>query len=172
MSPVILFATISANANQIVQKDAASIQVLAGLAPIFRFNVAQEAPQPTPTPAPIPEGPGQSQQPPVSTDAILNQAGELKDGDSVLASDGSLYDEYTFEGKKDQQVTVLLESGDFDPYLAIFTPDNKLLEEHDDISEKDPNARITVTLPSDGKYRVIVNSYDEKGRGKYQLKVQ
>ena len=83
-----------------------------------------------------------------------------------------MYDEYSFEGKQGQEVTISLDSSEFDTYLAIFTPDNKLLEEHDDISQSNSNSQITVTLPSDGTYRVIVNSYDDKGRGKYNLTIK
>ncbi len=107
-----------------------------------------------------------------TSELILNEQGELGEGDSVLASDNSLYDEFTFDGTEGQEITITLESSEFDTYLAIFTPDNKLLEEHDDISQNDSNSQITVTLPAAGTYRVIVNSYDDKGKGKYLLKVK
>ena len=157
--------------------------------------VAQESPAPTATPSPSPEptasptpeatptpepsvptptptpSPAESPTPqPGAT--LLNQQGELQTGDSVLASDGSLYDEYTFDGKEGQQITITLESSEFDTYLAVFTPDNKLLQEHDDINQNNPNSQITVTLPASGTYRVIVNAYDSQGKGKYLLKVQ
>lgn len=125
-------------------------------------NRTSPTPSPTPAPAEAPE----------SSNFILNEQGELGEGDSVLASDSSLYDEYSFEGKQGQEVTISLDSSEFDTYLAIFTPDNKLLEEHDDISQSNSNSQITVTLPSDGTYRVIVNSYDDKGRGKYNLTIK
>ncbi|WRH68598.1 MAG: PPC domain-containing protein [Planktothrix sp. GU0601_MAG3] len=97
---------------------------------------------------------------------------KLKEGDQVLASDKSLYDEYTFEGKEGQQITISLESSEFDAYLALFNSDNELLQEHDDISQTNSNAEITITLPKTGTYRVIVNAYDSKGRGKYLLKIK
>jgi hypothetical protein len=102
----------------------------------------------------------------------LETEGELKEGDQVLASDGSLYDEHTFEGKEGQQITISLESSEFDPYLALFNSENELLQEHDDISQTNANAEITITLPKTGTYRVIVNAYDSKGKGKYLLKVK
>ena len=151
--------------------------------------LAQETPSPEPAPEPAPETPSPKPSPtpsptpspsptpapaeaPESSNFILNEQGELGEGDSVLASDSSLYDEYSFEGKQGQEVTISLDSSEFDTYLAIFTPDNKLLEEHDDISQSNSNSQITVTLPSDGTYRVIVNSYDDKGRGKYNLTIK
>ncbi|OIP71366.1 MAG: hypothetical protein AUK43_06290 [Oscillatoriales cyanobacterium CG2_30_40_61] len=125
--------------------------------------VAQETPSPEPQETPVPSTP---------TPLILETEGELKEGDQVLASDGSLYDEHTFEGKEGQQITISLESSEFDPYLALFNSENELLQEHDDISQTNSNAEITITLPKTGTYRVIVNAYDSKGKGKYLLKVK
>lgn len=156
---------------------------------LYQQAVAQETPTPTsspspeptasPTPeatsSPEPSAPAASPSPSPSVQEgsmLLNEPGELQNGDSVLASDGSLYDEYTFDGKEGQQITITLESSDFDTYLAVFTPDNKLLQEHDDINQNNSNSEITVTLPASGTYRVIVNAYDSKGKGKYLLKVQ
>jgi len=126
-----------------------------------------ETPTPTPTPEPSPEA-----TPPAPSPTLLDEKGELKDGDQVLSSDQSLYDEYTFDGKQGQQITISLESSEFDTYLAVFTPDNELLQEHDDIDQNNSNSQITVTLPKTGTYRIIVNAYDSKGKGKYLLKVQ
>ncbi|SKB12374.1 conserved hypothetical protein [Planktothrix sp. PCC 11201] len=130
-----------------------------------------EPPTPSPTTPPSPE-PAPKPTPPASAPLLLEKQGELKEGDQVLASDKSLYDEYTFEGKEGQQITILLESSEFDAYLALFNSDNELLQEHDDISQTNSNAEITITLPKTGTYRVIVNAYDSKGKGKYLLKIK
>ena len=127
--------------------------------------VPQETPSPTATPSPVP-----SPEPP--TPLLLEKQGELKEGDTFLASDQSLYDEYTFEGKEGQQITISLESSAFDTYVALFNSDNELLQEHDDISQTNSNSEITITLPKTGTYRVIVNAYDSKGKGKYLLKIK
>ncbi|WP_287324763.1 pre-peptidase C-terminal domain-containing protein [Okeania sp. SIO1F9] len=102
---------------------------------------------------------------------ILQLEGTLSDGDLVLPSDESIYDEHTFEGTTGQVVTVILESPDFDTYLAVFSPTGELLGEHDDVSQKNTNSQLTITLTVTGKYRVIVNSYDKTGRGQYNLQV-
>ncbi|NEQ40378.1 MAG: hypothetical protein F6K40_30760 [Okeania sp. SIO3I5] len=102
---------------------------------------------------------------------ILEQEGTLSDDDLVLPSDESIYDEHTFEGTESQVVSITLESSDFDTYLAVFSPTNELLGEHDDINKKNTNSQLTITLPVTGKYRVIVNSYDKTGRGEYNLQV-
>ena len=124
-----------------------------------------ETPSPSPVPSPVPT-------PPASAPLLLEEQGELKEGDQVLASDKSLYDQYTFEGKEGQQITISLESSEFDAYLALFNSENELLQEHDDISQTNANAEITITLPKTGTYRVIVNAYDSKGRVKYLLKIK
>lgn len=103
--------------------------------------------------------------------SILNEEGTLDSSDSVLESDGSLYDEYTFEGRKGQQVSIRLESSDFDPYVAVFGPNGSLVGENDDTSESNNNSFLRVVLPEDGSYRILVNAYDSKGRGDYLLRV-
>ena len=124
------------------------------------------SPPATPKPPTIPSPPAIP-----SGQMLLDKQGELITGDKILPTDNSLYDEYTFEGKKDQKITIKAESKDFDTYLAIFTPAGDLLAEHDDISEQDSNSAISVTLPADGTYRLIINAYDKDGKGKYTLRV-
>ncbi len=143
----------------------------------------EESPSPeiTPTPEVTPllentptseESPSPETTPPTQEQkVILQQEGTLSDGDLVLPSDESIYDEHTFEGTEGQVVTVTLESPDFDTYLAVFSPTGELLGEHDDINQKNTNSQLTITLTVTGRYRVIVNSYDKTGRGEYNLQV-
>ena len=130
----------------------------------------EETPSPETLP-PTPE-PSTETKTPEPSSMLLNEAGVLETGDKILSSDQSLYDEYTFNGQQGQQITISLESSEFDTYLAVFTPDNELLQEHDDIDQNNSNSQITMTLPKTGTYRVIVNAYDSKGKGKYLIKVQ
>lgn len=102
---------------------------------------------------------------------ILEEQGSLDDGDTVLQSDGSLYDEYTFVGQAGQQVVVTLESNAFDTYLIVLDPTGNALDQNDDISEENFNSELALTLPSDGTYTVIANSYDSTGRGAYTLTI-
>ncbi|MEG4284960.1 trypsin-like peptidase domain-containing protein [Microcoleus sp. A006_D1] len=104
--------------------------------------------------------------------AILQEEGALVAGGPVLPSDNSLYREYTFEGRSGQSVTISLESTDFDPYVAIFGPNGRLLGENDDASASTKNAFLNVTLPATGRYRIVVNAYDASGRGRYTLTVR
>jgi serine protease Do len=102
----------------------------------------------------------------------LQEEGALVAGAAVLPSDNSLYREYTFEGRAGQSVAISLESRDFDPYVALFAPNGRLLAENDDESDSTKNAFLSVTLPTTGRYRVIVNAYDASGRGRYTLTVR
>lgn len=127
----------------------------------------QQSPQQSPTPSPIPAA--------ESSKVILEQKGELSPAkSSVLPSDSSLFDEYTFEGTQGQKVVVTLESTDFDTYLAIFNSQGDLLGENDDATQQNSNSELTVTLSANGRYRVIVNAFEPppKGRGKYSLTVR
>ncbi|MGD1806285.1 pre-peptidase C-terminal domain-containing protein [Dapis sp. BLCC M126] len=133
--------------------------------------IPEESPSLETTPTPE-ESPSPEITPPTQEqEVILQQEGTLGDGDLVLPSDESIYDEHTFEGIEGQVVNVTLESPDFDTYLAVFSPTGELLGEHDDVNQKNTNSQLTITLPVTGKYRVIVNSYDKTGRGEYNLKV-
>jgi len=115
--------------------------------------------------------PSPNQQTNTGRSLLLQEQGVLASGDSVLPSDNSLYDQYTFQGTAGQSVTVTVESSDFDTYVAVFSPDGKLLRENDDINQSSKNSGLTVTIPSNGTYRVIVNGYDNKSRGRYALSV-
>ena len=127
------------------------------------------SPTQTPTVKPTPN-PGGS-----SSKIILEQKGELTPAkSSVLPSDSSLYDEYTFEGSQGQKVVVSVESTEFDTYVAIFNSQGELLGENDDVTQQNANSEVTVTLSASGRYRVIVNAFDPppKGKGKYSLTVR
>ncbi|MEG4405637.1 pre-peptidase C-terminal domain-containing protein [Microcoleus sp. MON2_D5] len=154
-------------------------QNLTDAKPAEKAVLAQASPNPSPSPQ---SSPTQSPtvEPRSSPDAgsskvILEQNGELTPAkSSVLPSDSSLYDEYTFEGTQGQKVVVSVESTDFDTYLAIFNSQGELLAENDDATQQNSNSELTVTLSANGRYRVIVNAYDPppKGRGKYSLTVR
>lgn len=108
-----------------------------------------------------------------SNNLILQQHGVLNsDQASVLPSDGSLYREYTFDGEAGQSVRIDLTSSDFDTYLALFSPNGRLVGENDDVIDGDTNSRLRVTLPTTGLYRVVVNAYDSTGIGQYLLTIR
>ena len=160
----------SSTKSEILAQDTSSPEAEA--TPLLETTPTPEVspiPENTPTidTSPIPENTPSTQE----QEVILQEKGTLSDGDLVLPSDESVYDEYTFEGSGGQVITVTLESPDFDTYLAVFSPTDELLGEHDDINKKNTNSELTITLEITGKYRVIVNSYDKTGRGEYNLQV-
>ncbi|MEB3355195.1 MAG: PPC domain-containing protein [Synechococcales bacterium] len=104
-----------------------------------------------------------------ATRMLIDEQGTLAEGDNVLPSDGSLYDEHSFEALANQQITITLESEDFDPYLFLVGPNNELIAQNDDINQINLNASITLTVPQTGTYRAIANAYNPNGRGDYTL---
>jgi tetratricopeptide (TPR) repeat protein len=105
-------------------------------------------------------------------DFILQEQGVLQPGGSVLSSDNSLYQTYTFQGRRGQSVTITLNSNDFDTYLILLDSDDQKIAESDDISSSNTNSEIRMTLPANGTYSVVVNTYDASGQGRYQLTVR
>ncbi len=103
---------------------------------------------------------------------ILRLEEELRVGDAVIPSDGSLYDDYQFEGRAGQTITINLDSDEFDTYLVLIGPDGRALEENDDRNSQTTNSTIRITLPSTGKYRILANTVNNRGRGRYTLTVQ
>jgi CHAT domain-containing protein/Flp pilus assembly protein TadD len=98
---------------------------------------------------------------------LLEQTGTLAEGDASF-NDGSLYDEYFFQGEAGQIVKITLESDEFDTYLLLESPAGERIATNDD-SGDGTNAQIVVQLLESGQYRVLVNALDETGRGNYRL---
>lgn len=105
------------------------------------------------------------------TGVILQRNGRLGTGSRVLAKDGSLFETFSFSGEAGQVVKILLSSGDFHPYVAVFSPDRKLLNESNGLPDR-KNAALTLQLPLTGTYNVVANAYDRRGRGSYSLIVK
>jgi S1-C subfamily serine protease len=117
-------------------------------------------------------GNGNQQQRPVTVSALpIRAQGMLGPNSRVLSSDGSRYEEYVFEGKAGQQVMISLESREFDPYLMVLGPDDALVGQNDDVASNSLNAGLSITLPADGRYRVIANALDSSGSGRFTLNV-
>ncbi|WP_239121379.1 MULTISPECIES: trypsin-like peptidase domain-containing protein [Spirulina sp. CCY15215] len=102
---------------------------------------------------------------------VLQQQGILG-ANARRLNDGSLYQEHRFRGLAGQSVSLRLESPDFDTYLILVDANGEKLGENDDFTEGDTNSQIEVRLPRDEVYRVIVNSYAQEGRGRYQLTIR
>ncbi len=102
---------------------------------------------------------------------LLNKIGTLTNQDNRLR-DNSLYDEYLFAGERGQNVTITLSSEEFDAYLLLIDNQGNKIAENDDIARNNTNSEIRIALPYTGEYRIIVNAYDQQGRGQYQMNVR
>ena len=100
------------------------------------------------------------------------ERGFLEEGDKVIPNDGSFYDSYPLTGKEGESFIISLESVDFDTFLAIMDDKGTVLEQNDDISDDNSNSRLRVTIPRDGTYSLIVNAYDQEGKGAYILTIR
>lgn len=103
-------------------------------------------------------------------ETLLETEGVLTSGDAVL-DDGSLYDQHIFSGSSGQQITVSLESQDFDPYLILLDPEGNRISENDDISRSNRNSQLRIVLPATGDYVVVANSYEAGKNGQYKIKI-
>ena len=87
--------------------------------------------------------------------------GTLARGDATL-DDGSYADFHAYRGRRGERVSIALESADFDAYLllGIGPPASLDIFADDDDGGGGTNARLDVTLPEDGRYTIVVNSFD------------
>jgi hypothetical protein len=71
-------------------------------------------------------------------------------------------------------VVVEMQSKQFDTYLRLEDANGKTLAENDDIdlAAKNLNSRILFMPKDDGVYRVIATSFQQKGRGEYEIIVR
>jgi serine protease Do len=115
------------------------------------------------------------QQPSNSQDTDLPLNGQvleasLKNGDRTLPNN-SYFHTYVFEGKAGQQITIEMDSQQIDSHLYLLLPaKERLIAQNDDISPKDFNARLTVTLPENGIYYLLANTFEAGESGSYSLR--
>lgn len=94
----------------------------------------------------------------------------LKNGARILPNN-SYFHTYVFEGKAGQQITIEMNSQQIDSHLYLLLPaKERLIAENDDISSKDFNSRLTVTLPENGVYYLLANTFEAGESGSYSLR--
>lgn len=124
------------------------------------------APQ-TPQQSPLLAG-GQPAQRLALAEAPVEVEGKLSDESSVLPSDNSYFDAYTFEGTAGQRVLVEMSSEDLNSYLILLSPGGDNIAQDDD-SAGNKDSRLEVTLPEDGIYTILANTYSAGEIGDYTL---
>lgn len=107
---------------------------------------------------------------PAPSGVILRQQGRLGPGNPTL-QDGSYFQEFKFQGRSGQRVHLRLASDSFNTYLLLVDQAGSTLAENDDASPTTTNSELTVSLPGDGQYSVIVNAYNQGEQGEFLLVV-
>jgi len=96
--------------------------------------------------------------------------GQLDSESSILPSDGSFFDAYTFEGQAGQRIVIEMDSSEFNTYLILLEPDGGNLAQDDD-GGGSGNARLITTLPRTGRYTVLANSRLAGETGRYEISI-
>ena len=100
--------------------------------------------------------------PKVTSLSILQQQETLKAGESR---------EHTFQGRAGQSVTIYLSSRGLDHNLTLFDTSGKKIAEKTSNSQRPPESELTVKLPSNGTYKVVVKGGDRTSKGTYTLSI-
>ncbi|GEM_PF-1111130 len=105
----------------------------------------------------------------------LNRLGELSYGDSVTGVVSNTRDDaYTFNGQQGDRVVIELNNVGgvgYDPVVELYSPDEFQIARNDDRSAGNRDSRISITLPSDGKYTIVVTRFGASG-GDYSLSLE
>ncbi len=103
-----------------------------------------------------------------SQNVVAEYRGSLETNDS-RGFDGTIYDSYEYVGRAGGQISILLESDDFDTVLYVGNPDGSNLARDDD-GGGGTNSAVDVSLPENGTYTIFVASFFEE-TGAYRLTI-
>ena len=93
--------------------------------------------------------------------------GALTEQDPQLAS-GEHLDLYVFDGQAGEEIELTMRSSAFDTYVGLSGP-NGVQAANDDAPGMGTDARLTMTLPADGRYTVQATSFAPGSVGAYTL---
>ncbi|WP_341736550.1 PPC domain-containing protein [Microcoleus sp. CAWBG640] len=94
--------------------------------------------------------------------SLLQQRETLKEGESR---------EYTFPGSAGQPIAIDLKSRAFDHNITLFDSSGKKIAEKTGNSQNRRESQITLKLPSNGTYKIVVKGGDRTSKGTYTLSV-
>lgn len=133
-----------------------------------------------PTPAPAPTA-GRSAMSPSAVLAMpVDPARSIRVGtpvtgtlgpDSRTLSDNSPFDAWYLEGRAGERVIITLRSSDFDAYVHIGRHGEQRLLANDDDSGGNTDAQLSFTLPANGTYVILANTFAAGASGRYRLEV-
>jgi serine protease Do len=113
--------------------------------------------------------PSQSERAPLHLPLNGQKVSGSLDGADGQLGDRTLFDLYQFQGQAGQRVMVAMSSQEIDPYLIVCTPAGDILWENKNWQPTARDAIALVTLPQDGTYLVVANTYDIGQSGDYSL---
>lgn len=95
------------------------------------------------------------------------------DASDYLRDDGTYYDDWFYEGRAGERITVTQQSSDFDSWLLLGRVVNGefQLDGFNDNGAGGNDSRITYTLPASGRYVIRVNVVGRGRMGAYTLRV-
>src|SRR5690606_11953705 len=88
--------------------------------------------------------------------------GVIEQGDKVVESDNSLYDEYPVELGEGWTIEATMTSEAFDAYILLIGPDGTAVTQNDDdatLGGSGTNARVQYTATTAGSYKIFANAY-------------
>jgi hypothetical protein len=94
--------------------------------------------------------------------SLLQQRGTLTDGESH---------QHTFQGRAGQSITIDLKSRAFDHNITLFDTSGKNIAEKTGNSQNRRESQLTVKLPSNGTYKIVVKGGDRTSKGSYSLSI-
>lgn len=96
--------------------------------------------------------------------------GQTQDFDMILTPGQS--SELKVEAKADDVILAVVESGAFDPAVALVAPDGKKLVENDDIREGDQRSRVIFRFKADGTYKLTVSGFKGAAGGPFRISLK
>jgi hypothetical protein len=97
-------------------------------------------------------------------------AGELTPNDAQRRT-GKFQDVYEFRGRRGERVELRLGSEAFDSYLLVTGPEGFSLSNDDAPGGGTLDSRLTLELPADGAYSIVVTTFRPGETGAYRLEV-
>ncbi|MEH1868373.1 MAG: peptidase [Nostoc sp.] len=105
----------------------------------------------------------------------LDEAGQLSANSSTLKQNGGAYNVSNFQGRKNQLVSIRVDSVDeeFSPYVALLNSKGQTIAIDRDKDKAGTYSALIdrARLPEDDTYYIVVSSKNPQERGKYRLTI-